>query len=156
MNLVERYSFSPNKMSIIKYINRLIFFMQVLERPGYFVEPTIVTGLEHDNPLVHNECFAPIVYVLKAESVSEAITWNNEVPQGLSSSIFTQSVGNIFEVSDYIYDSNRNIYFLKFDVLFFIYNNFSLLVDRTQGLRLRNSQCQHTHFWSGNRWSLWW
>lgn len=76
--------------------------MQVLERPGYFVEPTIVSGLKHDSPLVHNECFAPIVYVLEAESVQEAIAWNNEVPQGLSSSIFTQSIGNIFEVSDYI------------------------------------------------------
>jgi aldehyde dehydrogenase family 7 protein A1 len=57
-----------------------------------------VTGLKHDNPLVHNECFAPIVYVLKADSVEEAVSWNNEVPQGLSSSIFTQSVENIFKV----------------------------------------------------------
>ncbi|CAH0559480.1 unnamed protein product [Brassicogethes aeneus] len=68
----------------------------VLDKPGYFVEPTIITGLKHDNPLVHNECFAPIVYLLKTESVEEAISWNNEVPQGLSSSIFTQSIGNIF------------------------------------------------------------
>ncbi|KAF2881273.1 hypothetical protein ILUMI_24892 [Ignelater luminosus] len=70
---------------------------KVMDRPGYFVEPTIVTGLKHDNKLVHEECFAPIVYVLKTDSVQEAIKWNNEVTQGLSSSIFTQSVGNIFE-----------------------------------------------------------
>ncbi|KAB0801985.1 hypothetical protein PPYR_04171 [Photinus pyralis] len=68
-----------------------------IDRPGYFVEPTIVTGLKHDNKLVHEECFAPIVYVLKAENVQEGISWNNEVSQGLSSSIFTQSIGNIFE-----------------------------------------------------------
>ncbi|KAJ8938603.1 hypothetical protein NQ314_011411 [Rhamnusium bicolor] len=76
---------------------RLILHKKVLDKPGFFVEPTIVSGLKHDNPLVHNECFAPIVYVLKAESVQEAISWNNEVPQGLSSSIFTQSIENIFE-----------------------------------------------------------
>lgn len=70
---------------------------KVINRPGYYVEPTIVTGLGHDNPLVHNECFAPIVYVLKANSVDEAIKWNNEVPQGLSSSIFTQNIENIFK-----------------------------------------------------------
>ncbi|KAJ8921584.1 hypothetical protein NQ315_010489 [Exocentrus adspersus] len=70
---------------------------KVLDGPGYFVEPTIVTGLKHDHPLVHNECFAPIVYVLKADSVEEAISWNNEVPQGLSSSIFTQNIGEIFQ-----------------------------------------------------------
>lgn len=73
----------------------------VLEKPGYFVEPTIVSGLKHDNPLVHSECFAPIVYVLKAESLDEAIAWNSEVPQGLSSSIFTQSLGNIAKVCIY-------------------------------------------------------
>ncbi|XP_019881214.1 putative aldehyde dehydrogenase family 7 member A1 homolog [Aethina tumida] len=69
----------------------------VLNTPGYFVEPTIVTGLKHDCNLVHNECFAPIVYVLKTDSVDEAISWNNEVPQGLSSSIFTQNIENIFK-----------------------------------------------------------
>ncbi|CAG9765406.1 unnamed protein product [Ceutorhynchus assimilis] len=70
---------------------------KVLDRPGFFVEPTIVTGISHKHELVHNECFAPILYVLKASSVEEAISWNNEVPQGLSSSIFTQNISNIFK-----------------------------------------------------------
>lgn len=72
---------------------------KILEGKGYFVQPTIVSGLKHRHPLVHSECFAPIVYVLKAESVKEAIEWNNEVQQGLSSSIFTQNLSAIFEVS---------------------------------------------------------
>ncbi|XP_066253846.1 alpha-aminoadipic semialdehyde dehydrogenase [Euwallacea similis] len=70
---------------------------KVLDRPGYFVEPTIVTGISHTSELVRNECFAPILYVLKASTVEEAISWNNEVPQGLSSSIFTQNIANIFK-----------------------------------------------------------
>lgn len=74
---------------------------KVLNGPGYFVEPTIVSGLKHRHPLVHTECFAPIVYVLKADNVKEAIQWNNEVHQGLSSSIFTQNLSAIFDVSLY-------------------------------------------------------
>lgn len=39
--------------------------LQRIERPGHFVEPTIVTGLSHDAKMVHKETFAPIVYILK-------------------------------------------------------------------------------------------
>lgn len=64
---------------------------------GLFVEPTIVTEIDHKSSLVHRETFAPIVYVIKYSSVREAIAINNEVEQGLSSSIFTKSLPNIFE-----------------------------------------------------------
>ena len=57
---------------------------------GNFVEPTIITGLPHDAPVVHREAFAPVLYILKCSSLDEAIAWNNEVEQGLSSSLFTQ------------------------------------------------------------------
>jgi aldehyde dehydrogenase family 7 protein A1 len=57
-----------------------------------------VTGLPHNASVVHKETFAPIVYVLKAENLDEAITWNNEVYQGLSSSLFTASLDAIFKV----------------------------------------------------------
>lgn len=63
------------------------------------MQPTIVTGLPHDSPIVHTECFAPIVYVLETENLRDAISWNNEVNQGLSSSLFTQSIEKIFQVS---------------------------------------------------------
>lgn len=36
-----------------------------MDRPGNYVEPTIVTGLPHDAPIVQKETFAPILYVLK-------------------------------------------------------------------------------------------
>ncbi|XP_018427215.1 PREDICTED: alpha-aminoadipic semialdehyde dehydrogenase isoform X2 [Nanorana parkeri] len=68
----------------------------VIDRPGNFVEPTIMTGLAHDSPIVHKETFAPILYVLKFKTEEEAFAWNNEVKQGLSSSIFTKDLGRIF------------------------------------------------------------
>jgi aldehyde dehydrogenase family 7 protein A1 len=64
---------------------------------GNFVEPTIVTGLKHDAKIVQRETFAPILYVFKTKSFDEAIKWNNEVEQGLSSSIFTKDVSKVFQ-----------------------------------------------------------
>lgn len=70
-----------------------------MERPGYYVEPTIISGLPADAEVVQQETFAPIVYVLEANSLEEAIDVNNGVEQGLSSSLFTKSIGNVFQVS---------------------------------------------------------
>lgn len=70
---------------------------KVINRPGFFVEPTIITNLPHDSPVVHKETFAPIVYILKAKNLNQAIEWNNEVDHGLSSSLFTTSIGSAFQ-----------------------------------------------------------
>uniref|UniRef100_A0A3B3X6D6 Alpha-aminoadipic semialdehyde dehydrogenase n=1 Tax=Poecilia mexicana TaxID=48701 RepID=A0A3B3X6D6_9TELE len=69
---------------------------KVMDRPGNYVEPTIITGLPHDSPIVHTETFVPILYVLKFKTEEEAFAWNNEVKQGLSSSIFTKDMGRVF------------------------------------------------------------
>lgn len=71
---------------------------RILDRPGNFVEPTVVIGLKHDAEIVHRETFAPIVYVLKFCDLNQAIDWNNEVKQGLSSSIFTTNLNTVFKV----------------------------------------------------------
>jgi aldehyde dehydrogenase family 7 protein A1 len=68
-----------------------------MDGPGYFVEPTIVSNLPHDSPVIMRETFAPIVYVLKASSLDEAIKWNNEVDHGLSSALFTKNIGSAFQ-----------------------------------------------------------
>uniref|UniRef100_A0A5G2RFA2 aldehyde dehydrogenase (NAD(+)) n=1 Tax=Sus scrofa TaxID=9823 RepID=A0A5G2RFA2_PIG len=68
----------------------------VMDRPGNYVEPTIVTGLDHSASIVHTETFAPILYVFKFKNEDEVFAWNNEVKQGLSSSIFTKDLGRIF------------------------------------------------------------
>eukprot|EP00116_Pleurobrachia_bachei_P011202 sb/3471464/ len=63
---------------------------------GRYVEPTIITGLPHDCDLVKRETFAPILYVLPHNSFEEAVAINNEVAQGLSSSVFTKNTEYIF------------------------------------------------------------
>ena len=63
-----------------------------LPGPGYFVLPTIISGLSTDSPLVQRETFAPILYVTPFDSVDDAIAQNNGVRQGLSSAVFTRDV----------------------------------------------------------------
>lgn len=58
---------------------------------GAYVHPAIVE-IRHDAPVVHKETFAPILYVMTYDDFEEAVAVQNEVPQGLSSAIFTGDV----------------------------------------------------------------
>eukprot|EP01018_Ginkgo_biloba_P008093 Gb_24757 [translate_table: standard] len=68
----------------------------IIEREGNFVQPTIVE-ISQDAPVVKEELFGPVLYVLKFQTLEEAIELNNSVSQGLSSSIFTRSPEAIFK-----------------------------------------------------------
>ncbi len=57
-------------------------------RPGNFVEPTIVRAHE-SLAIAEEETFAPILYVYEFDSLDQALSIHNGVPQGLSSAIFT-------------------------------------------------------------------
>jgi aldehyde dehydrogenase family 7 protein A1 len=75
---------------------RLLFGGQVIEElPGNYVTPTIIS-VDRANPACHEEAFVPIIYVIKANSLSDAIAINNSASQGLSSSLFTASLENVF------------------------------------------------------------
>jgi aldehyde dehydrogenase (NAD+) len=65
---------------------------EAIPGPGNFVKPAIVTGLTNDAEIVQHETFAPILYVMKFKDLDEALALQNGVPQGLSSSIFTQNL----------------------------------------------------------------
>lgn len=58
---------------------------------GCFVEPTIVK-IKPGAPIVAEETFAPILYLMEYETLDEAIQYHNDVPQGLSSAIFTDNL----------------------------------------------------------------
>ena len=62
----------------------------VIDRPGSYVTPTVVRG-RPDMAIVQHELFVPILYVFEYENIEDAIRWQNDVPQGLSSAIFTDS-----------------------------------------------------------------
>jgi aldehyde dehydrogenase (NAD+) len=65
------------------------------DRPGHFVEPTIVKVPQGTMPdVVKEETFAPILYIFTIRDLDEALAMHNDVDQGLSSAIFTNSMRN--------------------------------------------------------------
>ena len=58
---------------------------------GNFVQPTIVKATK-DMPILQTETFAPLLYIVECDDLEEAIALNNDVPQGLSSAIFTRDL----------------------------------------------------------------
>jgi len=64
-----------------------------IDGPGNFVTPTIVSA-ENDWDIVQEETFAPVLYLMKYNSFDDAIFMHNDVPQGLSSAMFTTNVKN--------------------------------------------------------------
>jgi aldehyde dehydrogenase (NAD+) len=58
---------------------------------GYYVRPALVEATAQEGRVLQ-ETFAPILYVLRYRDIEEAIALNNGVPQGLSSSIFTNDL----------------------------------------------------------------
>ena len=58
---------------------------------GFYVHPALVE-MPAQTAIMHHETFAPILYVVRYQSLEQAVAWNNEVPQGLSSSIFTTDI----------------------------------------------------------------
>lgn len=58
---------------------------------GHFVEPTLI-AVKEQLQVVRDETFAPILYVMKYNKLDDALALHNEVPQGLSSAMFTNDL----------------------------------------------------------------
>jgi len=63
---------------------------------GNFVEPTLVEVNDPSIPVVQRETFAPILYLIPFDSIEHAIQIQNSVPQGLSSSLYTKDISNMY------------------------------------------------------------
>ena len=58
---------------------------------GCFVQPALVRA-RPDMPILKEEIFAPILYLVEFDDLDQAIHWHNDVPQGLSSAMFTTNL----------------------------------------------------------------
>ncbi len=70
--------------------------------PGYFIEPTIFIDVTSDMRIAQEEIFGPVLSVISAEGIDEAIDIANSVEYGLSSSIYTKDMKNAFRAVEKI------------------------------------------------------
>ena len=70
--------------------------------PGHFIEPTIFTDVTSDMRIAQEEIFGPVLSVISAKGIDEAIDIANSVEYGLSSSIYTEDMKNAFRAVEKI------------------------------------------------------
>ncbi|MGI9107493.1 MAG: aldehyde dehydrogenase family protein [Pyrinomonadaceae bacterium] len=71
-------------------------------RKGYFVKPTVFVGVTPDMRIAREEIFGPVLSVMRAKDLDEALLLANDSEYGLSSSIFTNDAERIFRFIDEI------------------------------------------------------
>jgi 1-pyrroline-5-carboxylate dehydrogenase len=73
------------------------------ERPGWFVEPTVVCDLPHAHPLERDELFLPFVTVTRVASLDEALAEANAPAYGLTAGIFSEDRSEVDRFLDEIH-----------------------------------------------------
>lgn len=67
---------------------------------GFFVEPTLFSGVDPDSPLAQEEIFGPVIGLIRAGSVDETLALANRTRFGLTASVFTRDLGLAMEAID--------------------------------------------------------
>ncbi|MFF1919264.1 NAD-dependent succinate-semialdehyde dehydrogenase [Streptomyces sp. NPDC058221] len=78
---------------------RIVYGGNRVDRPGFYLEPTIITDITEDNPLFHEEAFGPVLSFYVVGSEDEAIRLANATRFGLGSYVFDADVEHAQQVA---------------------------------------------------------
>lgn len=81
---------------------RIVFGGKRVDRPGFYLEPTIITDIAESNPLYTQEAFGPVLSFYIVDSEKEAIQLANATPYGLGGYVFDADVENAKRVASQI------------------------------------------------------
>ena len=74
----------------------------VIDRPGFFFEPTVMAGLDPASPLTHEEIFGPVAPIVGFGDADEAVRLANDTEMGLAAYVYTGDLAQGLDVSERI------------------------------------------------------
>lgn len=69
---------------------------------GYFIEPTVIAGLNQSDEMIQNEIFGPVITVQRFSDEAQALSWANGVPYALASSVWTKDFARAMRMAKYL------------------------------------------------------
>ncbi|MGF1639240.1 MAG: aldehyde dehydrogenase family protein, partial [Cyclobacteriaceae bacterium] len=70
------------------------------QRKGYFLEPTVLSQVNHQMKIMHEESFGPVIGIQKVEDDEEALHWMGDTSYGLTAAVFSQDQERAMRILD--------------------------------------------------------
>lgn len=80
----------------------IVYGNEVIDHPGNFVMPTVLTNITKDNPIYNQEIFGPVASIYRVDSEEEAIALANDSSYGLGSTVFSKDLTHAKAVAEKI------------------------------------------------------
>jgi acyl-CoA reductase-like NAD-dependent aldehyde dehydrogenase len=83
----------------VKQGARILAGGKALAGPGYFYEPTVLSGLRHDAPIVAEECFGPVALLFPFQNDAQAVGLANATEYGLGAAVWSRDLARAHRVA---------------------------------------------------------